>query len=37
MASARDGDFDPANWYEHRRAVKRFWHEVSGLLVAHWE
>jgi uncharacterized SAM-binding protein YcdF (DUF218 family) len=37
MASARDGDFDPANWYEHRRAVKRFWHEVLGLVVAHWE
>jgi uncharacterized SAM-binding protein YcdF (DUF218 family) len=37
MASARDGDFDPAHWYEHRRAVKRFWHEVFGLVEAHWE
>jgi len=37
MASARDADFDPANWYEHRRAIKRFAHEVAGLLVAHWE
>ena len=37
MASARDGDFDPANWYEHRSAVKRFWHEVLGLVQAHWE
>jgi len=37
MASARDGDFDPANWYEHRRAVKRFWLEVLGLVQAHWE
>jgi uncharacterized SAM-binding protein YcdF (DUF218 family) len=37
MASARDADFDPANWYEHRRAAKRFWHEVLGLVVAHWE
>jgi uncharacterized SAM-binding protein YcdF (DUF218 family) len=37
MASARDGDFDPANWYEHRRAVKRFWREVLGLVQAHWE
>ena len=37
IASARDADFDPANWYEHRRALKRFAHEVSGLLVAHWE
>jgi uncharacterized SAM-binding protein YcdF (DUF218 family) len=37
MASARDADFDPSNWYQHRRAVKRFQHEVLGLLVAHWE
>jgi len=37
MASARDGDYDPANWYEHRRAIKRFTHEVAGLVVAHWE
>ena len=37
MASARDGNFDPANWYEHRSAVKRFWHEVLGLVQAHWE
>ena len=37
MASARDADFDPANWYEHPRAAKRFWHEVLGLFEAHWE
>jgi len=37
MASARDADFDPTNWYEHRRAIKRFAHEFAGLLVAHWE
>jgi uncharacterized SAM-binding protein YcdF (DUF218 family) len=37
VASARDADFDPSNWYEHRRAVKRFEHEVLGLFVAHWE
>jgi len=37
VASARDGDFDPANWYEHRRAVRRFAHEVGGLIAAHWE
>ncbi|PYU02963.1 MAG: hypothetical protein DMG34_14605, partial [Acidobacteria bacterium] len=23
FASARDGDFDPAHWYEHRRSVRR--------------
>jgi uncharacterized SAM-binding protein YcdF (DUF218 family) len=37
IASARDADFDPSNWYEHPRAVKRFYHEVLGLFVAHWE
>jgi uncharacterized SAM-binding protein YcdF (DUF218 family) len=37
VASASDADFDPSNWYQHRRAVKRFQHEVLGLLVAHWE
>jgi len=37
VASARDADFDPSNWYEHRRAVKRFVHEVVGLIAAHWE
>lgn len=37
MAGARDADFDPAHWYERRRSVKRFAHEVAGLLVAHWE
>jgi uncharacterized SAM-binding protein YcdF (DUF218 family) len=37
VASARDADFDPSNWYEHPRAVKRFTHEVAGLLVAHWQ
>jgi len=37
IASARDGDFDPANWYEHRKAEKRFTHEVAGYVVAVWE
>jgi len=37
VASARDADFDPSNWYEHRRAVKRFEHEVLGLFAAHWD
>jgi len=32
----RDGDFDPANWYDHRKAVKRFVHEVAGYLLAVW-
>jgi len=37
VASARDGDFDPAHWYEHRKSVKRFAREVAGYLAAWWE
>ena len=37
FASARDGDFDPAHWYEHRRSVRRFAHEVAGYFAAWWE
>ena len=37
FASARDGDFDPAHWYEHRRSVRRFVHEVAGYFAAWWE
>src|SRR4029077_12225079 len=37
FASARDGDFDPAHGYEHRRSVKRFVHEVAGYFAAWWE
>ena len=37
IASARDGDFDPAHWYEHRKSIKRFTHEIGGYLVAWWE
>ena len=37
MAAARDADYDPAHWYEHRKSVKRFTHEVAGYLVAVWE
>jgi uncharacterized SAM-binding protein YcdF (DUF218 family) len=37
MASAHDGDFDPATWYQHGRAIRRFEHEVLGLVAAHWQ
>ena len=37
IASARDGDYDPATWYEHRKSVKRFVHELAGYFVAVWE
>ena len=37
MAAARDADYDPARWYEHRNSVKRFIDELAGYLVAMWE
>jgi uncharacterized SAM-binding protein YcdF (DUF218 family) len=37
IASAHDGDFDPAHWYQHRRSINRFTHEVGGYFVAWWE
>ncbi len=37
MASARDGDYDPAQWWQHRKSFKRFTHEVAGYLVALWD
>jgi uncharacterized SAM-binding protein YcdF (DUF218 family) len=37
MAGARDADYDPAHWWERRRSVKRFVHEVAGYVLAVWE
>lgn len=37
IASARDGDYDADHWYEHRKSIKRFTHEVTGFCVAWWE
>jgi uncharacterized SAM-binding protein YcdF (DUF218 family) len=37
IAAARDADYDPTHWYEHRKSVKRFAHEVAGYLLAAWE
>lgn len=37
IASARDGDYDPDHWYEHRKSIKRFAHEVTGFSLAWWE
>jgi len=37
IASARDGDFDPAHWYEHRKSINQFTHEIGGYFVAWWE
>jgi uncharacterized SAM-binding protein YcdF (DUF218 family) len=37
MASARDGDYDPENWWQHRKSAKRFFHEIVGYAVAWWD
>ena len=37
MAAARDADFDPQHWWEHRKSVKRFFHEIVGSVVSWWE
>jgi len=37
MAGARDADYDPAHWWERRKSVKRFVHEVAGYVLAVWE
>lgn len=37
LASARDGEYDPEHWWETRRSIKIFTHELGGMLVAIWE
>ena len=37
VASARDGDFDPENWWEKRRSAKLFMREISEMMVTIWE
>lgn len=37
VASARDGDFDPENWWEKRKSTKLFMREIVGMLDAIWE
>jgi uncharacterized SAM-binding protein YcdF (DUF218 family) len=37
VASARDGDFDPEKWWEHRKSIKLFSREVLGMAVCMWE
>jgi uncharacterized SAM-binding protein YcdF (DUF218 family) len=37
VASARDGEFDPERWWEKRKSVKVFTHELAGMLEAMWE
>ena len=37
VTGARDADFDPERWWEKRISVKRFAHEMAGMVVAMWE
>lgn len=37
VASARDGDFDPENWWEKRKSAKVFIREITGMVVTIWE
>jgi len=37
VASARDGDFDPQNWWEKRKSTKFFIREIAGMMITIWE
>ncbi|HME12430.1 MAG TPA: YdcF family protein, partial [Candidatus Acidoferrum sp.] len=37
VVSARDGDFDPEEWWEKRKSFKELTREVAGMVVAMWE
>lgn len=37
VAGARDGDFDPENWWEKRKSIKLFIREITGMMVSMWE
>jgi uncharacterized SAM-binding protein YcdF (DUF218 family) len=37
VVSARDGDFDPQQWWEKRKSFKELTREVAGMVVAMWE
>jgi len=37
VAGARDGNFDPGNWWEKRKSTKLFIREIAGMLVTIWE
>jgi len=37
IASARDGDFDPEQWWQHRISIKKLTKEMAGFVVAIWE
>lgn len=37
IASARDGDFDPQQWWTKHKSIKQLTREFAGMLVAIWE
>jgi uncharacterized SAM-binding protein YcdF (DUF218 family) len=37
VASARDGDFDPQQWWQKRKSWKELTREFAGMVVAVWE
>lgn len=37
VAGARDGNFDPQRWWEKRRSIALFAHEILGMAEALWE
>jgi uncharacterized SAM-binding protein YcdF (DUF218 family) len=37
VLAAADSEYSPDNWWHSREAVKIFFHEVVGLVVASWE
>ncbi|HYY72436.1 MAG TPA: YdcF family protein [Candidatus Bathyarchaeia archaeon] len=37
VAGARDGDFDPQNWWEKRKSTKLFVREITAMMVSIWE
>ena len=37
LVAARDTDFDPDSWWEHRTGVKIFAHEFIGMIESIWE
>jgi uncharacterized SAM-binding protein YcdF (DUF218 family) len=37
VVSARDGDFDPEQWWTKRKSFKELTRELAGMLVAMWE
>ena len=37
VASARDGDFDPDQWWMKRKSIKQLMRELAAMVVAIWE